>query len=151
VSNSNLKSRLKQFERKAARADAMDNDLLKAVVTASALVAMADGQIKPHEREAFIDFMDRNGFMAASTRGAILSAFDRRVSELDEEGGARAAVDDFERFAGRSPARVVLDAGKIIALSDGALHEGEIHFLQLIHIALLAPYGRGFNSVGAPR
>jgi tellurite resistance protein len=118
-------------------------ELFDAVVTAAALVARADGRIEQCERYMIVDYLDRSGFMPAFTHREIVDAFERNLRQIDQYGGAEAAIDSLEKFAGRSPARLVIDAGNQVAIADGYLHEREIYFLQHIHIALGAPSPRG--------
>ena len=133
------RSRLTPAELMTQYLDDRNDELLDAVVTAAALVARADGRIEPAERGLLIDFLDRNGFLSVFTRNEILDAFELRVSELDEAQGAEIAVDSLGRLAGRSPARLVIGAGKHIAAANGQSHPVERHMLQLIRHAL----GRG--------
>jgi len=128
-----------------------DDDLLDAVATASAIVACADGRIEPVERDALVDFMARNGFLCTLTRAEILEAFERRLEQLEEDGGVAAAVDSLERFAGQAPARLAIDVSKQVAAANGYLHAREIHVLQRIHIALGAPSTRSLNSARGAR
>ena len=124
----------------AAYLDDRDGDLLDAVVTAAALVARADGHIQLVERGLLIDFMDRNGFLSIFSCAEILDAFDRRVHQFEEPGGAEAAVDRLRRFAGRTPVRrLVIGIGRRVATADGHLHPFERHVLQRLRAALRAP------------
>jgi tellurite resistance protein len=122
--------------------DVRDVEVLHGVITAGALVARADGRIESAERYMLVDYLDRNGFLSRCTPIRILDAFERRLWQIEEYGGAEAAIDSLERFSGRSPAYLVNDAGRQIALADGYLHASEIHFLQHIHIALGTPSSR---------
>lgn len=137
--NRNTRNRLTPAEIMAAYLDDRNDELLDAVVTAAAVVARADGRITPVERGLLLDFMDRNGFLSVFTCSEILDAFERRVRQFDERGGAEEAVDDLGRLAGRSPARLVIAAGKRVAAADGHLHPRELHILQRIRRALAAP------------
>ena len=130
------RSRLTPAELMTQYLDDRNDELLDAVVTAAALVARADGRIEPAERGLLVDFMDRNGFLSVFTRNEILDAFERRVRELDEAQGAEIAVDSLGRLAGRSPARLVIGAGKHVAAANGQSHPVERHMLQLIRHAL---------------
>jgi tellurite resistance protein len=124
----------------AAYLDDRDDELRDAVVTAAALVARADGRVEPAERGLLVDFMDRNGLLSVFTRHEILDAFECRVRQLDEHGGADAAVAALGRLAGRSPARFVIGAGKQVAAADGHFHPDELHMLRLIrHVLSTAP------------
>ena len=139
MANRNTRNRLTPAEIMAAYLDDRNDELLDAVVTAAAVVARADGRITPVERGLLLDFMDRNGFLSVFTCSEILDAFERRVRQFDERGGAEEAVDDLGRLAGRSPARLVIAAGKRVAAAAGHLHPRELHILQRIRRALAAP------------
>jgi tellurite resistance protein len=132
----------------AAHVAADQDELLDALASAGAIIACADGWIERAERDALADFMERNGFLSVLTRAEILDALDRRLRQLATDGGVEAALDSLGRYAGRAPARLVIDASRSVAEADGALDAREIHFLQRIHIALGAPSSRG-RAAGA--
>jgi tellurite resistance protein len=127
--------------------DRRDEELLDAVVTAAALVARADGWVDSSERSDLLEFLNRNGFWSVFSRAEVLDAFERRLRELDEAGGAGQAADSLGRVAGRSPARLVVEASEQIAAADGYLHPREARILVLIRAAL-APR---FRPVGLAR
>jgi tellurite resistance protein len=120
------------------------DELLDAIITAAAMVARADGWIDPVERCQLLVFLNRNGLLAVFTREEVLDAFEDRTRQLAERGGAEVAIGRLRRLAGRSLARLVVDAGAHIATADGRLHPGELHTLALIRIAL------GWHSQSRP-
>jgi tellurite resistance protein len=142
MSNRNARDRvaLTQAEIMAAYMDAREDELLDAVVTAAALVARADGCIEPIERSQLLDFLNRNGLVSVLTRAEILDFFERRIRLLEGEGGTEAAVESLGRLAGRSTARLVVDAGEHVAAADGHLHPSELQVLQFIRIALTSRF-----------
>jgi tellurite resistance protein len=127
---------LTQAEIMAAYMDAREDELLEAVVTAAALVAHADGCIEPVERSQLLDFLNRNGLMSVFTRAEMLEFFERRIRQLDGENGAEVVIESLKRLAGRSTARLVVDAGEHVAAADGHLHPRELQVLQFIRIAV---------------
>lgn len=139
--NRNTRNRLgvASAEITAAYLGDRDDALLDAVVTAASLVACADGRITSAERRLAIDFLSDSGFLAAFTRAEILEAFDRRVREFQEDGGAKTAVGSLGRFAGLTPARLIINAGEQVAVADGHLSAHELNMLRLIRVALAAP------------
>ncbi len=137
-----------QPEIDAGRLGEHDVELLDGVIAACALVARADGLIKSAERYVLVDFLERHGFLCCFTPIGIMDVFERRLRQIEEPGGAEAAIDSLERFSGRSSARLVIDAGRQIAIADGYLHAREIHFLQRIHIALGTPSSRTLHRFG---
>jgi tellurite resistance protein len=112
------------------------DELFDAIITAAAMVARADGRIDPVERSALLGFLNRNGFLAVFTRGEVLDAFEDRTRQLAERCGAEVALGGLRRFAGRSLARLVVNAGTHVAGADGRLHPGELRTLALIRFAL---------------
>jgi tellurite resistance protein len=116
--------------------DEREEQLLDAVITTAALVARADGWIEPVERSGLLEFLGRNGLLSATTRDQVLDAFERRLRQFEERDGARIAAECLKLLAGHSAARLVLEAGKQVALADGHLHPREAVTLQLVRIAL---------------
>jgi tellurium resistance protein TerD len=112
------------------------DELFDAIITAAAMVARADGWIDPVERSQLLVFLNRNGFLAVFTREEVLDAFEERTRQLAERCGAEVAVGGLRRLAGRSLARLVVDAGTHVAAADCRLHPGELHTVALIRIAL---------------
>jgi tellurite resistance protein len=112
------------------------DELFDAIITATAMVARADGWIDPVERSHLLGFLSRNGLLAVFTREEVLDAFEDRTRQLAERCGAEVAIDGLRRLAGRSLARLVVDAGTHVAAADGRLHPDELHALALIRIAL---------------
>jgi tellurite resistance protein len=140
--NRNARNRvaLTQAEIMAAYMDAREDELLDAVVTAAALVAHADGCIEPVERSQLLDFLNRNGLISLHTRAEILDLFERRVRLLADANGTEAAVEGLRRLAGRSTARLVIDAGDHIAAANGHLHPRELQVLQVIRTAVASRF-----------
>ena len=120
----------------AAYSEYREDELLDAVVTAAALVARADARVDPAERGQLLDFLDREGVLAVFTLAEAIEFFERRLRELDEPGGAAAALRHFRRHADGPPARVAIDAGEEIAAADCRIDAREQQMLQLIRIVL---------------
>ena len=59
-----------------------DEDMLQALVTAGALVALADGELAPVERGELLDFINQHGFIPTISRQDAAAAFDSRVRQL---------------------------------------------------------------------
>ena len=116
--------------------DDREDELRDAVITAAALVARADGRIEPAERCQLLDFLRRNGLLSVVTRAEVLDTFERRIRELEERRGAEMAVGNLGRLAGRSPGRLVIDAGQEIAAADSRIDPREQYILHLIGITL---------------
>ena len=56
------------------------------MVTASALVPLADGQADEVERDALVNFVDRQGFVPTVSQREIAEAFDNSVRKIRQRG-----------------------------------------------------------------
>ena len=88
--------------------DHRDEEVVQALVTAGALVALADGELQPAERAELVNFVDRQGFAPTTSRRDIAEAFDSRLRELGTPAGPHVIVDTLRPMAGRSLASVVI-------------------------------------------
>jgi tellurite resistance protein len=88
MANSNLRSITTPIERKLDRLNYRDDEMMHALVTAGALVAVADGQVHAVERGELVNFVDRRGFVSTISRHEIAETFDVRVRQLEERRSA---------------------------------------------------------------
>lgn len=109
-----------------------DEDVMQALVTAGALVALADGQLAPAERAELIEFIDRQGFVPTTDKREIADAFDSRIRELTQQCCARVIVETLRPLAGRSLSSIVLRTAERVAAADREIHPGELRALKLI-------------------
>src|ERR1700746_2832836 len=89
-------------------ADNRDEEVMQALVTAGALVALADGQVKAIERDELVNFIDRQGFVPSISRQKIGEAFDNRVQHLEGRDSADAIAEMMRPLAGLSLASVII-------------------------------------------
>ena len=117
-------------------ADHRDEEVMQALVTAGALVALADGQVKAIERDELVNFIDRQGFVPSISRQEIGEAFDSRVRQLEGRDSADAIAQMMRPLAGLSLASVVIRTATQVAAADRYIHPGEAQALKLIRMAL---------------
>ena len=117
--------------------DHNDDEVLRAFVTAGALVALSDGQIKAVERNELINFIDQQGFVTTISRHEIAEAFDNRVRQLEDRHCASVVVETFRPLAGLSLASVVVRVADRVAAADGEIHPGELRALRLIRMIMM--------------
>jgi tellurite resistance protein len=123
--------------------DHRDEEVMQALVTAGALVALADGELHAVERDELVNFVDRQGFVPTSSPRDIGEAFDSRVRELGEPSCANVIVDTLRPMAGRSLASVVVRTAERVAAADRRIHPGELRALKLIRRVMMAlPAGK---------
>lgn len=86
----------------AGHIDNDDQKEMQALVTAGALVALADGRVDPIERDGLVNFIDRQHLVSTISRPEIAEAFDKRVRQLEERSSADVIVETFRPPAGLS-------------------------------------------------
>jgi tellurite resistance protein len=125
-------------ETRLAYLEYCEDELLDAVATAAALVALSDGRAEPVESGQLVDFLDRSEFLSIFTRGEISDAFERRSRELREPGASIRALQQLALHANRPLARMIIDVGDEVAIADGRLDPREQRMLRLIRVMLAA-------------
>jgi len=116
--------------------DQRDDEVMQALVTAGALVAMADGQVQTIERDELINYVDRQGFVPTVSRQDIAEAFDNRVRQLEERDSTSVIVEAFRPLAGLSLSSVVIRAAERVAAVDRYLHPNELRTIKLIRLIM---------------
>jgi len=125
-----------------------DEEVMQALVTAGALVALADGELEAVERDELVNFVDRQGFVPTTSPRDIADAFDSRVRELEDRCCAKVIVDALRPLAGQSLASVVVRTAERVAAADGKIRPGELQALKLIRRVMMnLPTRRPANSM----
>src|SRR6478672_10335795 len=83
--------------------DQRDEQVMQALVTAGAFVALADGRVKDVERDELLSYVEAHDLVTTIARQEIVDAFDSRVQEIEDRGSANVIVDAFRPVVGRSP------------------------------------------------
>jgi tellurite resistance protein len=124
-----------------------DEEVMQALVTAGALVSLADGELKKVERDELVNFIDRQGFVPTILKADIADTFDSRVRELEGTYCANVIVETLRPLTGRSLASVVVRTAQRVAAADQKIHPGELQALKLIRRLMMSlPTGRpAFN------
>lgn len=131
--------------RPRARAECNDyrrRMLLEAVVTAGAVVAMADGWVETQERAAFADFIRRNAWLHVDSSYDAGAVFDSRLCTFEQPGGMSAAIAGLQRVAGSKRARLILDVAEDVAAADDYVKISELNAIALLRRTLLPPARR---------
>jgi tellurite resistance protein len=119
-----------------------DEEVMQGLVTAGALVALADGELDTVERDELVNFVDRQGFAPTTSQAAIAAAFDSRVRELEGRYCANVIVETLRPLTGQSLASVVVRTAQRVAAADRKIHPGELQALQLIRRIMMSPPDR---------
>jgi tellurite resistance protein len=114
-----------------------DEELMQALVTVGALVALADGQMEPVERHELVNFIDRQGFVPTISQDRIAEAFDNRVRQIEDRDGANVTAEALRPLAGLSLASVVVRTAERVAAANQKIHPGELQALKLIRLMMM--------------
>jgi tellurite resistance protein TerB len=115
-----------------------DEEVMQALVTAGALVALADGRVQAIERDELVNFVGRQGFVPSISGHEIAEAFDNRVRQLEGRDSAGTIVETLRPLAGSSLASVVIRIATQVAAADRYIDPGELRVLKLIRRVLTA-------------
>jgi tellurite resistance protein TerB len=118
--------------------DNRDETVLRALVTAGAFVALADGRVDAVERDELVNFIDQQGFAPSIARQEIGDAFDNSVRHLEDRDSANAIAEALRPLAGSSFASQVIRTAIQVAAADRCIHQGEVRALKLIRLILAA-------------
>jgi tellurite resistance protein len=128
--------------------DQRDEQLMQALVTAGAFVALADGYVKDVERHELVSYVEAQGLVTTIARQEIVDAFDKRVGEIEDRGSANVIVDAFRPLVGRSPSSFLLRVAERVAAADGYLHANELQSIEIVRLIVTNPPGNGSQSSG---
>src|SRR5262249_27716510 len=109
-----------------------DGVLMQALVTAGALVALADGEMEPVERHELVNFIHGQGFVPTISQDRIAEAFDNRVRQIGDRDSANVTAEALRPLAGLSLASVVVRTAERVAAADHKIHPSELQALKLI-------------------
>jgi tellurite resistance protein len=130
-------------EHMADRLDNRDEDVMRGLVTAGALVALADGRVEEVERDELLNFIDRQQLAPTISRTDIAEVFDRRVQQLEDRDSAEVIIENLRPLVGLSLASVVLRTAQRVAAADRQIHSGELQALELIRLTMTSLSAKG--------
>ena len=127
--------------------DQRDEQLMQALVTAGAFVALADGYVKDVERRELLSYVEGNDLVPTIAQREIIEAFDNRVREIEDRGSANVIVDAFRPLVGRSSSFLLRVAERVSA-ADGYLDANELQSIEIVRLIITNPPGNGSQSSG---
>jgi tellurite resistance protein len=116
--------------------------MLRALVTAGAFVALADGRVDPVEREALLQFIDRQSLVPSISQDEIGRFFDGRVQQIKDQCDEIDIVEPLRPLTGLSSASSVVGAAERVAAADLQIHPREVEVLNLIRRIMMTPSDR---------
>jgi len=115
-----------------------DEQAMTALVTAGALVALADGRVDAVERDAVVDYIDRHRLAPAVSRRRVAEFFDGRVRRLHDRDFTDLIIEAFRPVARLSLAFEVVRIAERTAAADGRLHPCEVQVIALIRLLMMS-------------
>jgi tellurite resistance protein TerB len=120
----------------AGAADRPDEEVMQALVTAGAMVAIADGRLEQVERNELVDFIDRRGFVPAFSPNETAKAFDDRVRQLKDRNSPNVILEALRPLAGRSLSSILIRTAERVAAADQKIHPAELRAIKLIRLIM---------------
>ena len=117
--------------------DHRDEDVMHALVTVGALVALADGQLEAVERDELVNFINQQGFVSTVSKRKIAEAFDYQAQQLEDRYSPNAILEALRPLAGLSLASIVVRTAERVAAADRTIRPGELRSLKLIRLVMM--------------
>src|SRR6478672_10846928 len=127
--------------------DQRDEQVMQALVTAGAFVALADGRVKDIERDELLSYLDAQDLVPIAQQ-EIVVAFDNRVREIEDRGSANVIVDAFRPLVGRSPSSFLVGVAERVAAADGYLHPNELQSIEIVRLIVTNRLSNRWKSSG---
>ena len=116
--------RLSTFEDRA-------HEVMDALVTAAALVAVADGSVHAVEREELVNCIDEESLFPGFSRPEIAAAFDKRAQQRN---GPEVIIKALRPLSGLQSTQLVLRIGRRVANADHRINQSELSALKLLRL-----------------
>ena len=138
MANSHTRSITPAVELTPDYLDHRDEEVMHALVTAGALVALADGHSDDVERDELVAFIDQREFVPAFSPSNIAKAFNDRVRQLDDRYSPNLIIEALRPLAGLSLASIVIRTAQRVAAADREIHPGELRAIKLIRLIMMS-------------
>ena len=116
-------------------ADYRDREVMQALVTAGALVALADGHLEDVERDELVGFIHRQDFAPTISQRGIAKAFDNRVRE---NYNPNVVIEALRPLGGLSLTSVAIRTAERVAAADRKIHPSEEKAISLIRLIMMS-------------
>ena len=128
--------------------DQRDEQVMQALVTAVAFIALADGRVKDVERDELLSYVEAQDLVPTIAQREIVDAFYNRVREIEDRGSANVIVEAFRPVVERSPSSFLLRVAERVAAADGYLDANELQSIEVVRLIVTNPPGNGSQSSG---
>lgn len=107
-------------------------EVMHALATVGAMVALADGLVVEAERDVLVTFCAKQEFISGSSQAALRRVFDDSVEQLKGPTLAKVIRHSLRPLVGHSLASVAVRTAEKVAAADGIVHPGELRALDVI-------------------
>jgi tellurite resistance protein len=114
--------------------DQRTRELIEALLTAGALVALADGRVRAVEREEAVNYIDQQALFLVVPRSKVAQAFDCQTRRLLDRDSTDVVMEALRPLAGSSSASLVLGIAERVATADRHIHRNELSTLKLLRL-----------------
>jgi tellurite resistance protein TerB len=113
-------------------------DLLQAIVAGSTMIAYADGEASPSEKEKLMGYIKNSEQLKVFDPETVIESFNQYLSrfEFDATIAAGEALQKITVFKGKPEAHLIIRVCQSIAMADGQCQEPERRALEQICTAL---------------
>jgi tellurite resistance protein TerB len=117
-----------------------DEQIVKALVTAGAFVALADGRLAPIERDEAVSYIDRQRLAPTISRQRVGEFFDACAQRLEDRDFADLIAEALRPVAALSLGFDVVRIAELVAAADRHLDHNEAQVIRLIRlVAITSP------------
>jgi len=117
-----------------------DEQIVRALVTVGAFVALADGHVDGIERDEAVNYIDRQGLAPTISRQRIAEFFDARARHLEGSDFADLIAEALRPIAALSLTFDVVRIAELVAAADRHIDPNEEQMVRLIRlIAMTSP------------
>lgn len=111
-----------------------DEQVVKALVTVGAFVALADGRLDAIEREEAVTYIDQRGLAPTISRRRIADFFDAQARHLEGRDFGDLIVEALRPVAALSLAFDVIRVAELVAAADQHVEPNELQVIKLIRL-----------------
>jgi tellurite resistance protein TerB len=111
-----------------------DEQVVRALVTVGAFVALADGRVDAVERDEAVNYIDRQRLAPSISRPRIAEFFDARAQHLEGRDFADLIVDALRPVAALSLTHDVVRIAELVAAADRHVNSDEAQVIALIRL-----------------
>jgi len=124
-----------------------DEQVVKALVTVGAFVALADGRLDATEREETVNYIDRLRLAPTVSRQRIAEFFDASARDLDDRDFADLIAEALRPVAALSLTFDMVRIAELVAMADRHVDPNEAQVIRLLRlIAMTSAEPKVVNS-----